>query len=253
MTRFGHGCWAMRSMRLALAASTQWRSSIDEHGRAAPRRRRRRGRRRRRPRSSPVTGRARPARRRRRAGVPIEPGWAVAPSVDGARRQRLDELTHEARLADARPRPDTSATAGWSPVITSAASTMPARRANGRARPTMTGLIPTRPLSTVVDARGAPATATPGAVRRRGGPSAPGRVRRGSPAAEPVRRHAGRDRLVACSSGEVGGARGRRMGAGEASVVVATAKQSARCRSRRMASSSAEPDGGLLGVHGRLW
>ena len=27
ITRFGHGCWAMRSIRLALAASIQWRSS----------------------------------------------------------------------------------------------------------------------------------------------------------------------------------------------------------------------------------
>ena len=44
--------------------------------------------------------------------------------------------------------PDTSATAAWSPVITSAASTMPARRANARARPTITGLRPMRPLNT---------------------------------------------------------------------------------------------------------
>ena len=80
-------------------------------------------------------------------GRPIEPGWAMMPIV--VTRAGSESTSSRTRRVLPMPgSPETSATAGCSDVITSAASTIPARRANGRARPIMIGLIPTRPLST---------------------------------------------------------------------------------------------------------
>ena len=100
ITRFGHGCWAMRSMRLALAASIQWRSSTTSTtgplATAATDELEHRG-------SDVLVGAARADERGDRVeraahrtglgrdGHGRHPGW-----------QRVDQLAHEARLADAR-------------------------------------------------------------------------------------------------------------------------------------------------------
>ena len=166
MTKLDHGCWAMRSTRLALAVSIQWRSSITSSAwplaaaaatksKNAPAT------------SSPLRlGSTSPITAS--SGRPIDPGWAVTTIVVTVEGSDCT-ISRTSRVLPIPASPETNATAGCSDVITSAASTIPARRAKGRARPTMTGLIPTRPLNTTSTLEG-PATT---AIRR-----AAGRVRR---------------------------------------------------------------------------
>ena len=191
----------------------------DEHGRAAGdgggdevEHRGRRGRRRPAPGSTSAATAS--------SGRPIEPGWAMTPTVVTRRGQRLDQLAHEARLADARPR-------------RTRARRRAGRRSSPRRRrrcrrggrtdgpgPTITGLIPTRPLSTALDARGARRRSTRSGRRGRSVGSRPRAGR--EPGGRPVRRHAGRDRWGRAPPGEVGGGRaggwrrrrGTRRGAG---------------------------------------
>ena len=200
ITRFGHGCWAMRSMRLALAASIQWRSSTTSTtgplATAAATRSN----------TAAATSSSAPpvptSVATASSGRPIEPGWAVTVTRRHAGPAGTRPARATRRVLPMPASPDTRATVGWSPVITSAASTMPARRANGRARPTITGLIPTRPLTaldplTTLDARSPSVDSRPQCGRESGG--------------RPVRRHAGRDRRGRAPPGEVGGGRSVRV------------------------------------------
>ena len=192
-TRFGHGCWAMRSMRLALAASTQWRSSTTSTTGPRPTAAATRSKT-----AAAVVSSAAPgptSAATASSGRPIEPGWAVTPTVV-TRDGRDSTSSRTSRVLPMPASPETRATVAWSPVTTSAASTMPASRANGRARPTITGLIPTRPLSTELNRSLGRLTLTSptleaaiGRIVRGwragpgGAPSAPGRIAAGSPEA----------------------------------------------------------------------
>ena len=148
-TRFGHGCWAMRSMRLALAASIQWRSSTTSSGAAV------------------LDGVARRPRRRHVAGSSPSTGRSPTSAGDGVERP-----AHRARLGASRRASTTDAGSDVDAARARDGScrcrphrrrgrrragrpSSPRRRRRCRpggrtraARPTITGLIPTRPLST---------------------------------------------------------------------------------------------------------
>ena len=133
ITRFGQGCWAMRSIRLALAVSIQCRSSITST--AGPRgdgvgddRRTR---------QSACSSPARPAGTRPASGIE-RPAHrtGLGGDADGGDRERASTATtsRTSRVLPMPASPDTSATSGCSPVITSAAS-IDADQAIGRTRP----------------------------------------------------------------------------------------------------------------------
>ena len=202
----------------------------DEHGRARRRRRRPRASNTAAARSSPVSAGVDERRRRRPAGRPSSPAGRSTPIV--VTRAGSDSTSSRTRRV--LPMPGLARDEGDGrlvDVITSAASTIPASRANGRARPTMTGLIPTRPLSTAstlegISSRGVWDRAIDRSRSAVGSPSAPDRCGGREPGGRTVRRHAGRDRWGRAPPGEVGGARGWSMGARRSAGV-------SRCRRKK--------------------